>query len=77
MAGTVYYGPRPGGGMRLGKPLAVGIAEEEAPEAGEPLAEEWGAGAWAAVQPLGEVAVAAVAGSGEPGRPFAGSLAAR
>ncbi|MEU9115237.1 hypothetical protein AB0D04_26500 [Streptomyces sp. NPDC048483] len=60
--------------MRLGKPLAVGIAEEDKPPAGEPLAEEWGAGAWAAVQPLDEVTVP---GTGEPGLPFVGPLVAR
>ncbi|MFI9049910.1 hypothetical protein [Streptomyces sp. NPDC053427] len=60
--------------MRLGKPLAVGIAEEAEPQAGEPLAEEWGAGAWAAVEPLDEVTVG---GTGDPGARFAGALAAR
>ncbi|ARF54758.1 hypothetical protein [Streptomyces gilvosporeus] len=60
--------------MRLGKPLAVGVAEEVGPEAGEVLAEEWGAGAWAAVVPLDEVAVAC---AGQAARPFVGALVGR
>ncbi|MFG2141953.1 hypothetical protein [Streptomyces sp. NPDC048650] len=58
--------------MRLGKPLAVGIAED--PEPCRPRAEERGAGSWEAVEPLDEVPVPATA---EPDLPFVGSPAGR